>query len=380
MALETAPRTPAVAIARELRRLGLTQGAGKDFQVAGHYRNGERDHTYVLLLTRHANEVVAENADLIEERTSSGPFPFRVSVRYFGTARPTASIANAGSRVRETPAEETAPAAEGPAPAAPAPLPASETPGEELPTPHAPAEPVQAAAVDYRERHRQEGQAAALGWSTRHADAVAWAAAGELLRVEDGSARRVAPGRAGRRVAAALLPPLVAAGFLADVERDGATRIEPTGDGRRALQVWDLHRPEPVERPRKREGLPLRPLLGGQEAARRSAAFRADEERRLADRARWYEEFEQRQAAEAWEDRLWGAWARVAGITYRLGRKRPAGWAPTDEEARLHGLDAGVVAALRSQASTAVEDGEYPADREQPRRHPDTLHPPRVAT
>ncbi|MEW2631638.1 hypothetical protein AB0903_08255 [Streptomyces sp. NPDC048389] len=582
MAQMTAPTTPTVAIARELRRLGLAQGAGKDFRVAGHYVNGERHHTYVLLLTRHANEVVAANADLIEERTGEGPFPFRVSVRYFGTDRPTASIANGGSRVRETPAaaEEPAPAVEEapaaapavpaaqfrtgdivavdgrpgdwelmapagdawevepaqaggrerttvpaaalrpladaphvrrgdlvmqnyaeqwqaavvgdvyrlgrwvavktrpadehgpawsmlddvetlvvvtaeqvesavrldveagdhrgrivqavvtrhagkfrvtcsckdglevcrigrqvgwcssleaarelwewhaagsvgtapadrlPAPAAPAPLPASETPGEELPTPHAPAEQLQipAPAVDYREQCRQEEQAKGLGWSTRHADAVRWAAAGELLRAEDGSARRVAPGRVGRRVAAALVPPLVAAGFLADVEQGGVTRIEPTPDGRRALLVWDLHRPEPVERPRKKEGLPLRPLLGGQEAARRSAAFRADEERRRVERERWYGEFEQRQAAEAWEDRLWDAWARVAGITYRLGRKRPPGWAPTDEEARLHGLDAEVVAALRAEAPAAVEDEGHPADGEQPRRHPDTPH------
>ncbi|MFJ3100350.1 hypothetical protein [Streptomyces sp. NPDC086835] len=578
MALMTAPTTPTVAIARELRRLGLAQGAGKDFRVTGHYVNGERSHTYVLLLTRHAQEVVTANADLIEERTGEGPFPFRVSVRYFGTDRPTASIANAGDRVRETPAAaegpapaveeapaaapaapaaqfrtgdivavdgrpgdwelmapagdawEVEPAQDGdreraivpaaalrpladaphvrrgdlvmqnyaeqwqaavvgnvyrlgrwvavkthpatehspawtqlddveslvvvtaeqvesavrldmvagdhrgriiqavvtrhagkfrvtcsckdglevcrtgrqvgwcssleaarelwewhaagsvgpapadrlPAPAAPAPLPVSETPGEELPTPHAPAEPVP--AVDYRERYRQEERAKALGWSTRHADAVRWAAAGELLRAEDGSARRVAPGRAGRRVAAALLPPLVAAGFLADVERDGVTRIEPTPDGRRALLVWDLHRPEPVERPRKKEGLPLQPLRGGQEAARRSAAFRADEERRRVERERWYAEFEQRQAAEAWEDRLWDAWARVAGITYRLGRKRPPGWAPTDEEARLHGLDAEVVAALRAEAPAAVEDEGHPADGEHPRRHPDTPH------
>ncbi|WP_327419356.1 DUF6884 domain-containing protein [Streptomyces sp. NBC_01233] len=652
----TAPRTPAVAVARELRHLGLTQGAGKDFRVAGHYANGERTHTYVLLLTRHANEVVAANADLIEERTAEGPFPFRVSVRYFGTDRPTASVANAGDRVRETPAtaEEPAPVVEEepaeeaelwdgvdgivmrpgvlvpgvhveclpehrpgprtryahggvvqsvgttcvrwrpygydrdvrtplehmrvdacahlnmredvkrniaalnadrplprhpewvywnlaqhvehaaalaaeepteapavedalaapgpvvvipcgaakldrpapagqlytgsyhracaraaaaltadggtvlvlsalygltpldrvidpydlrmgeagsitpeqlreqartlgldqaaevvilagatytaaalevwphastplaglggmgyqlqhlaavaagdrlPAPAAPAPLPVSETPREELPTPHAPAEQLQipAPAVDYREQHRQEQQAKGLGWSTRHADAVRWAAAGELLRAEDGSARRVAPGRSGRRVAAALLPPLVAAGFLADVERDGVTRVEPTEDGRRALLVWDLHRPEPVERARKKEGLPLRPLLGGREAARRSAAFRADEERRAVERERWYAEFEQRQAAEAWEDRLWDAWARVAGITYRLGRKRPQGWAPTDEEVRLHGLDAEVVAALRAEAPAAVEE-EHPADGERPRSHPDTPH------
>lgn len=111
MALMTTPRTPAVAIARELRCLGLTQGAGKDFRVTGHYVNGERQHTYVLLLTRHANEVAATNADLIEERTDEGPFPFRVSVRYFGTDRPTASIANAGSRVRQTPAAAKEPPA-----------------------------------------------------------------------------------------------------------------------------------------------------------------------------------------------------------------------------------------------------------------------------
>ncbi|MFE3378752.1 hypothetical protein [Streptomyces anulatus] len=580
----TIPRTPAVAVARELRRLGLQQGAGRDFRVAGHYANGERTHTYVLLLTRHANEVVAANADLIERRTDEGPFPFRVSVRYFGTDRPAASVANAGSRVREAPAaaEEPAPAAEelpaatagcrtgdivavdgrpgdwelmasagsgweieaarpdhrqratvpasalrplpdaphvrrgdlviqsfaeqmraavvsdvyrcgrwvavkthaatedmpasttvddvesltvvtaeqvqravrldvedgdhrgwifqaivtrragqfrvacqclqgmevcrtsrqigwcttleaarslwewhaagsiGPAPADrpsaaadPAPASTTEATPEGAPTPHAPAEPAQPPAIDHRERYRQERQAKGLDWSTRHAAAVAWAAAGELVRDESGTVRRVAPGRAGRKLAAALLPPLVGAGLLADVDRDGETRIEPTPDGRRALLVWDLHGPEPIERPRKKEGLPLPPLPGGQEARRRSDAFRADEQRRSAERDRWYAELTKRQAADEWQDRLWDAWARVAGIRYRLGRKRPLGWAPTGEEARFRSLDPAVVAALREEAAAGVgevagdsmEDvppAAHSADVDRSPLHPDT--------
>ncbi|MXM69192.1 hypothetical protein GR925_38840, partial [Streptomyces sp. HUCO-GS316] len=116
-------RTPAVAIARELRRLGLEQGRGKDFRIAGHYENGERRYTYVLLLTRHADETVAANADRIEEWTAASGFPFRVDVRYPGsTPRPVPSIRNGGGpRVREEapqPAQEPAAPAPAPAPAA----------------------------------------------------------------------------------------------------------------------------------------------------------------------------------------------------------------------------------------------------------------------
>ncbi|MBT2492372.1 hypothetical protein J7E96_28450 [Streptomyces sp. ISL-96] len=124
MALMTAPRTPAVAVARELRRLGLGQGPGKDFKVAGHYVAGERRYTYVDLMTAHARQVVADNADTLERWTAEANFPFTVSVRYFDTPRPWPTIRNGGAeRIRdEAPAVgEAAPAAE----EAPAPTPAA---------------------------------------------------------------------------------------------------------------------------------------------------------------------------------------------------------------------------------------------------------------
>ncbi|MEV6565896.1 hypothetical protein [Streptomyces kronopolitis] len=40
----------------------------------------------------------------------------------------------------------------------------------------------------------------------------------------------------------------------------------------------------------------------------------------------------------------------MQGITYRLGRKRPAGWVPTPEEAQQHGIDSMLVEELRAEA------------------------------
>jgi hypothetical protein len=110
MARTAAPaKTPTVAIARILRGLGLTQGrGGKDFRVCGEYRNGERQYTYVVVYSRHAEEVIAEHADEIEARADEAGFPFRVSVRYSTAGHPHTSVQNAGSRVRETPPVEPA--------------------------------------------------------------------------------------------------------------------------------------------------------------------------------------------------------------------------------------------------------------------------------
>ncbi|MER6632234.1 hypothetical protein ABT301_29140 [Streptomyces sp. NPDC000987] len=111
------------AIARILRGLGLTQGKGCDFRVTGDYRNGERIGTFVVVLTRHADEVIAEHADEIERLSAESGWPFRVSVRYHKGERPMTTVANYGSRVREEPAaraevlEDPAPAGE-PAPEA----------------------------------------------------------------------------------------------------------------------------------------------------------------------------------------------------------------------------------------------------------------------
>jgi hypothetical protein len=95
----------------------------------------------------------------------------------------------------------------------------------------------------------------------------------------------------------------------------------------------------------------LQPLRGGQEQRRRSRAFWAEEAERVAKRAQWLAEWEKRAAAEEWQERLRQAWARVDGapVTHTW-RERPAGWAPTDEEAATHRLDPDVVAALRDEA------------------------------
>ncbi|KUN32504.1 hypothetical protein AQJ11_02970 [Streptomyces corchorusii] len=91
------------AIARVLRGLGLTQGKGCDFRVTGDYRNGERIGTFVVVLTRHAEEVIAEHADEIERLSEEAGWPFHVSVRYHDRERPMVTVANYGSRVREEP-------------------------------------------------------------------------------------------------------------------------------------------------------------------------------------------------------------------------------------------------------------------------------------
>lgn len=94
--MTTTPRTPTVAIARILRALGLTQG--KDFRVTGEYCNGERTGTYVLTLTRRADETIAARADDIEKVSEEGAYPFRVSVRYPSGDRPMTGVANYGNK------------------------------------------------------------------------------------------------------------------------------------------------------------------------------------------------------------------------------------------------------------------------------------------
>ncbi|MET7814248.1 hypothetical protein ABZT26_25795 [Streptomyces sp. NPDC005395] len=107
MTARATAKTPTIAISRALRAIGLKQG--KDFKVEGRYEGKgelrERIATDVLVLGREADEKVAEHADVIEAAASAdGGWSFRVSVYYVeGRERPTTSISNIGSRVRQAP-------------------------------------------------------------------------------------------------------------------------------------------------------------------------------------------------------------------------------------------------------------------------------------
>jgi hypothetical protein len=353
------PKSPTVAIGRVLRRLGLAQGRGGDFRVTGFYRDRERDHTYVILYTRRAEETVAARADAIEQAPELGGFVFTVSVRY-AHGRPVTTIRNgACERVREQP-----PALDGTEGSA-------ESDDTGTPVAGEGAEEAPPVRETWRERWRREEQAKALGWSTQQAEAVRRAASGTLFRDGDGLPRHVTrPGRAGARVAAARIASLEAAGFLATVangDSEGPSRIEATADGVRALAVWDSELPQPAPHSRKRERMKAAPLLFGQEWRRRREDFLADEERRRIEREKRWAEWEVRQAEEEREERRWKAWAVVEGIRYSW-RKRPRGWVPTDEQIRRYSLDPEVVAELRAEAAElateqAPADGAAPEDR-----------------
>ncbi|PWI16005.1 hypothetical protein DI272_18915 [Streptomyces sp. Act143] len=134
MATTPPAKSPSIALARALRRLGLTQGQGKDFRVDGDYNKaGERVRTYALLLTAHADETAAAHADDIERWTEEdGGWSFTVCVRYSDKGRPHCTISNgAVEKIREEP---PAPPAAEPAPEPePEPEPASETAALEEP-------------------------------------------------------------------------------------------------------------------------------------------------------------------------------------------------------------------------------------------------------
>lgn len=365
------PRTPTVAVARELRRLGLEQGRGKDFRVEGEYRNGERYGTLVLTLNRHADETIAANADLIEERLNLGPFAFHVSVYYNGTSRPMTVVSNTGSRVRETPpataddgqedalepaAQPAAPAEEPTAPAAPATL-----------EPPAPA--LAPAPETYRQRLRHMEQAEALGWSTGQAALVADAAAGRLRLDEDGTLRQCpVSGQPAARLAAYRLDPLVKAGFLAVTAPDpfGHRQVAVTADGRHALGAWRRWTPEPAPKNRKQDLEAVRPLMGGEEAGRRVVAYMEDEARRAVERDDFFAVAQQLNAWEERETRLRAAWAAVNGVRFSFAR-RPVGWVPTGQEAAEHHLDPAVVEELRADAAAPQLRPELPKTRTAPR-------------
>ncbi|WP_405759482.1 hypothetical protein OG234_13370 [Streptomyces sp. NBC_01420] len=376
MALVSAPRTPSVAVARELRQLGLQQGPGKDFRVAGAIVRGERNHTYVLLLNDDARQVVADHADDLEQRLAAGPFPFTVSVRYHGD-RPEPSIHNGHmERIREerptveaAPADEAAPVEEAPdedaapveeptavdtaeeapgAPAAALDAPAATPAGDE------PADDVDAPQDDYKEQYKQQCQAAALCWSTKQANHVRAAAAGHLFRDDFSDSFRWSTDRkkTGRRVSGSFLAPLQTAGFLALTEpgADGRRVVEATADGRRGIHVFDLHTPEPTVRNHSQERMPLTPLMWGEEADRRTREFNAQEQQRRVERDAWWAGHQEATAAEEHEDRLRAAWVKAEGIRNHFAR-RPKGWTPTAEQITEHQLAPDVVAALRLEAA-----------------------------
>ncbi|MFD8597643.1 hypothetical protein ACFV1L_21835 [Kitasatospora sp. NPDC059646] len=102
LATEQRLATPALALARTLKRLDLQQGRGRDFRIMGHYNgHGERLYTWALVLSDRAEAAIAEHADRIEAELALAGFPFTVSVRYVA-GRPTTRVANGtAERVRE---------------------------------------------------------------------------------------------------------------------------------------------------------------------------------------------------------------------------------------------------------------------------------------
>ncbi|QKW06967.1 hypothetical protein HUT18_11725 [Streptomyces sp. NA04227] len=316
------PNSPTVAIARILRGLGLAQGRGKDFRVEGADRDGERIGTYVLVLTRHAEETIAAHADDIERQAAAGPFPFRVSVQY-PSDRPLTSIANFGDRVREQP---------------PPPVPAT-------------------VLAERRERARQQKRAQHLNWSTGQADLMAAAAASQLHYAPDGALRYyLAPGGPGRALDESRLAPLLKAGFLTRPGR----RIAVTADGREALTLWRRWQPAPAVKDRKEDRGPLRPLLDGEEVARRNRASAENDRNRRAEANALREAMDAKHAWEERDDRLYSVWATVQGITHRLGRSIPTGWVPTAEEIAEHRIDPGLVAELRAEAEHPTPKPQIP--------------------
>jgi hypothetical protein len=101
MAKTLAPaKTPGVAIARVLRGLGLKQGT--DFSVKGEYKNGERVCTRVAVFGGPANQIVADNANLVEQQAGDAGFHFNVSVYFTPSGIMWVSVANFGQRTRQT--------------------------------------------------------------------------------------------------------------------------------------------------------------------------------------------------------------------------------------------------------------------------------------
>lgn len=88
-----APNSPSSAIGRALRGIGLKQGRGKDFRVAGFYRRGERLYTYVSLRL-DAEHLAAKYAERIERETDEAGFPFYVRTHDLGDGRSYVNVTN----------------------------------------------------------------------------------------------------------------------------------------------------------------------------------------------------------------------------------------------------------------------------------------------
>lgn len=97
---QTPAKTPGVAIARVLRGLGLKQGL--DFGVRGEWKNGERVGTRVAVFGRPANQLVADNADLIEQLSGDAGFHFNVSVYFTASGSVWVHVGNYGKKTRQT--------------------------------------------------------------------------------------------------------------------------------------------------------------------------------------------------------------------------------------------------------------------------------------
>ncbi|AKA61728.1 hypothetical protein SEA_YDN12_61 [Streptomyces phage YDN12] len=96
----TPAKTPGVAVARVLRGLGLKQGL--DFGVRGERKNGERIGTRVAVFGQRANQIVADNANVIERAAADAGFHFNVSVYFTPSGSVWVAVANFGQRTRQT--------------------------------------------------------------------------------------------------------------------------------------------------------------------------------------------------------------------------------------------------------------------------------------
>ncbi len=90
--------TPTVSVTRALRSLGLKAGIGNDFVVRGFYFRGERDHTYVILLSSAAGVAAVEHADTIVAATLRDGYVFKVYTTVTASGTTFVDIDNRGGR------------------------------------------------------------------------------------------------------------------------------------------------------------------------------------------------------------------------------------------------------------------------------------------